>query len=72
MWQEINGKQVWIDSSSGKNGLVSKERFGIKRHYGEDEMGPAPRGAWWGKVIPAVLFLGIIAYVLFQLATMQP
>jgi len=72
MWSEINGKPVWKDTNSGKHGLAHKERFGIRRHYTKEEMGSAPQGAWWGKVIPAVLFLGILAYVLFKLATMQP
>lgn len=72
MWQEINGKQVWIDESSKKSRLLQNERFGVKRHYGEDEMGPAPRGAWWAKVLPGVVFLAVVAYFMYKLAMMQP
>ena len=72
MWQEMNGKQVWIDRGSKKSRLVRKELFSVKRHYGEDEIGQAPQGAWWAKVLPGVVFLAIGVYLMYKLATMQP
>ena len=73
MWFEMNGKQVWIDETGGKKGgLIRGNQLTVKRVYTDGEMGPAPQGAWWGKLIPALIFFGIVAYVLYKLATMQP
>jgi hypothetical protein len=72
MWVDMNGKQVWRSNASGKHGLNRRDPFSVKRYYTEEEMGPAPQGAWWGRVIPGVVFLGIVAYFMYKLATMQP
>ena len=59
-----NGGLEWVQ----RHDMTNPNRYLRKT----DNRGPEPKGAWWGKLIPAVIFLGILAYIVFKLATAQP
>lgn len=59
-----NGGLEWMQ----RHDMTNPNRFLRK----SDNRGPKPQGAWWGKAIVAIVFLGIVAYIVFKLATMQP